>query len=72
MRLRILGIVIGASLSMAALASTVTANEVNIYNARHYGTDQQLWDGFTKATGIEGQCGGGQSRRPHSTADRGR
>jgi iron(III) transport system substrate-binding protein len=25
---------------------------VNIYNARHYGTDQQLWDAFTKETGI--------------------
>src|SRR5262245_49469842 len=28
------------------------AQEVNIYNARHYGTDQQLWDAFTKETGI--------------------
>jgi iron(III) transport system substrate-binding protein len=53
MGLRTLAIVIGTSLSMAALAGTVTANEVNIYNARHYGTDQQLWDGFTKATGIK-------------------
>ena len=25
---------------------------VNIYNSRHYGTDQQLWDGFKAATGI--------------------
>ena len=29
------------------------AEVVNIYNSRHYGTDQALWDGFTKATGIE-------------------
>jgi len=42
-----------------ALASVLTlavgaarAQEVNIYNARHYGTDQQLWDAFTKETGI--------------------
>jgi iron(III) transport system substrate-binding protein len=28
------------------------AQEVNIYNARHYGTDQQLWDAFTEETGI--------------------
>src|SRR5262245_37984759 len=28
------------------------AQEVNVYNARHYGTDQQLWDAFTKETGI--------------------
>lgn len=27
--------------------------EVNVYNARHYGTDDQLWSGLTKATGIE-------------------
>jgi iron(III) transport system substrate-binding protein len=26
---------------------------VNVYNSRHYGTDQQLWDGFADATGIE-------------------
>jgi iron(III) transport system substrate-binding protein len=35
-----------------AAAGGVGAQEVNIYNARHYGTDQQLWDSFTKETGI--------------------
>jgi iron(III) transport system substrate-binding protein len=35
-----------------AAAGTAAAQEVNIYNARHYGTDQQLWDAFTKETGI--------------------
>ncbi len=50
---RIVGIVVAAALSMAALSGTVTAADVNIYNARHYGTDQQLWDGFTKTTGIK-------------------
>jgi iron(III) transport system substrate-binding protein len=49
MRSRILGIVVGAALCAAA----AEADEVNIYNARHYGTDQQLWDGFTKTTGIK-------------------
>jgi len=29
------------------------AEVVNVYNARHYGSDQQLWDGFQKATGIQ-------------------
>jgi iron(III) transport system substrate-binding protein len=33
-------------------AGGAQAQEVNIYNARHYGTDQQLWDAFTKETGI--------------------
>ena len=36
-------------LSPAARAAEV----VNIYNSRHYGTDQALWDGFTKETGIQ-------------------
>ena len=45
------------SLGMAAAVILVAAGgaqaqEVNIYNARHYGTDQQLWDTFTKETGI--------------------
>lgn len=33
--------------------SATAAEVVNVYNARHYGSDQQLWDGFEKATGIE-------------------
>jgi iron(III) transport system substrate-binding protein len=36
-----------------ALALTTEAAEVNVYSARHYGSDQQLWDAFTKATGIK-------------------
>ena len=46
----------------AALAAAVllpfaqplaAAEVVNIYNARHYGTDRQLWDAFTAETGIQ-------------------
>ena len=44
-------------MSAAALAliafPAAAAEVVNVYNSRHYGTDQQLWDEFTKATGIE-------------------
>ena len=29
------------------------ANEVNIFNARHYKADAELYDKFTKATGIK-------------------
>jgi iron(III) transport system substrate-binding protein len=36
-----------------AFATPVAAAEVNVFNARHYGTDQELWAGFTRATGIE-------------------
>lgn len=35
--------------SLAAAAE----GEVNIYNSRHYSTDTQLWEAFTKATGIK-------------------
>ena len=41
-----------AAAVILATAVGAQAQEVNIYNARHYGTDQQLWDAFTKETGI--------------------
>lgn len=46
----------GAALAAAllALAGPAQAQEVvNVYNSRHYGTDQQLWDGFKAETGIQ-------------------
>lgn len=36
-----------------ALALTAHAADVNVYSARHYGSDQALWDAFTKATGVK-------------------
>jgi iron(III) transport system substrate-binding protein len=42
-----------ATAALALLGSPAMADGVvNIYNSRHYQTDQALWDGFTKATGI--------------------
>lgn len=43
-----------AGLSILALAVPAKADNgsVNVYNSRHYGTDQQLWDGFKAATGV--------------------
>lgn len=41
-----------AALTLAPLPAAATG-EVNVYNSRHYTTDVQLWDGFTKATGIK-------------------
>lgn len=36
-----------------ALAGSASAAEtLNVYNARHYGTDDQLWGRFTETTGI--------------------
>jgi iron(III) transport system substrate-binding protein len=46
------GTIIGAVACLVMLAGSAAAQEVNVYNARHYGTDQQLWDTFTKETGI--------------------
>lgn len=37
----------------AAFATSVSANEVNLYSARHYDSDQALYDAFTASTGIE-------------------
>lgn len=42
-----------AALVVVTVATTATAEEVNIYNSRHYTTDTRLWEGFTAATGIK-------------------
>ncbi len=41
------------ALALAASPAPAATQQVNIYSSRHYDTDQQLYDGFTKATGIE-------------------
>ena len=51
MKFRMLATAMAVGLTFAT-AGGAGAQEVNIYNARHYGTDQQLWDAFTKETGI--------------------
>lgn len=43
------GLIAGLSL----LAGAAQAAEVNVYSARHYDADQQLFEAFTAATGIE-------------------
>ena len=49
--MRILSFLLGVALiPAAALAQN---NVVNIYSARHYQTDEALYSGFTKATGIK-------------------
>jgi iron(III) transport system substrate-binding protein len=42
-----------AFLVAAAAERPMAAEQLNIYSSRHYDTDQQLYDGFTKETGIE-------------------
>ncbi|MDR5868311.1 Fe(3+) ABC transporter substrate-binding protein [Halomonas koreensis] len=44
---------LAALVAGAAFATQAAAEEVNIYSARHYDSDQALYDAFTEATGIE-------------------
>lgn len=37
---------------LTAIAPAVAANELNLYSARHYDTDERLYTDFTNATGI--------------------
>lgn len=52
------GMVVGAAAGVLAVAlatsggATAAEEVVNVYNARHYGTDQALWDGYKAATGV--------------------
>lgn len=46
-----MGLVAAATLA-AGLVLGARAAEINVYTGRHYDGDQQLYDGFTKATGI--------------------
>ena len=43
------------------LSTAAAAQTVNLYSARHYDVDQQLYDGFTAKTGIEVQVLEGSS-----------
>ena len=42
-----------AALAGSALASTAIAEEINLYSARHYDSDEKLYQAFTEETGIE-------------------
>ena len=38
---------------VAVASAAAVADEVNVYNSRHYTTDTRLWEGFTAATGVK-------------------
>ncbi|MCE8018342.1 Fe(3+) ABC transporter substrate-binding protein [Halomonas sp. MCCC 1A17488] len=44
---------LAAILAGSALASTAGADELNLYSARHYDSDEKLYQAFTEQTGIE-------------------
>ena len=46
-------VLLTALVSAFGLSATATAAELNIYSARHYQTDEQLYGNFTKQTGIK-------------------
>jgi iron(III) transport system substrate-binding protein len=48
----ILRVAVLALVMVAAGSMHVRANELNIYSARHYASDEALYDNFTKTTGI--------------------
>src|SRR5215204_4554778 len=41
------------ALAVASLAAQAQERVLNLYSARHYQTDEALYDNFTKATGIK-------------------
>lgn len=45
--------VAAAALLLSGGASALAQDAVNLYSARHYDTDEQLYEGFTEQTGIE-------------------
>ncbi|MBK7005114.1 MAG: extracellular solute-binding protein [Burkholderiales bacterium] len=52
MRSTVIAAAIGATLAFCGLAQA-QSNELNLYSARHYPTDEALYSGFTQATGIK-------------------
>ncbi|MGE3648466.1 MAG: extracellular solute-binding protein, partial [Reyranellaceae bacterium] len=47
------GLILGAILLAGVAAAPAMAQQVNLYTARHYQTDEKLYTDFTKATGIK-------------------
>jgi iron(III) transport system substrate-binding protein len=43
----------GAALALTAAAASAQQPTLNLYSARHYQTDEALYDNFTRATGIK-------------------
>ncbi len=44
--------VLSLLIALSAATSVASAQQLNLYSARHYQTDEALYDGFTRATGI--------------------
>ena len=44
---------LAAALAAGAVGASAQTGELNLYSARHYQTDEALYENFTKATGIK-------------------
>ena len=51
--IKVIGLGIVGLLSTLLVANSVFANEVNVFSARHYDSDVQLYEKFTAKTGIK-------------------
>ena len=51
--IKIIGLGIVGLFSTLLVANSVFANEVNVFSARHYDSDVQLYEKFTAKTGIK-------------------
>jgi len=56
-----MGVLCRLAIVTMLLSTGAMAQTVNLYSARHYDVDQQLYDGFTEKTGIEVQVLEGSS-----------
>ena len=51
--IKVIGLAIVGLFSTLLVANSVFANEVNVFSARHYDSDVQLYEKFTAKTGIK-------------------
>ena len=51
--IRVIGLAFVGLFSTLLVANSVFANEVNVFSARHYDSDVQLYKKFTSKTGIK-------------------
>ena len=59
--LKVVGLSIVGLVTTLLVANSVFANEVNIFSARHYDSDVQLYEKFTAKTGIKVNVVSGKS-----------
>ncbi len=57
---KVIALAIVGLFSTLIVANAVKANEVNIFSARHYDSDVQLYEKFTAKTGIKVNVVSGQ------------